>query len=50
MVITILRRGQARPDASYRALLGHTLSCPDCKSDVECPDRRRLQRAWRRNR
>lgn len=33
MAITILRRG--RPDASYRALLGHTLSCPDCKSDVE---------------
>ncbi|WP_439082036.1 hypothetical protein [Streptomyces sp. WL006] len=50
MTDTRLRITQQRPEESYRALLGHTLTCSDCRADAECPDRRRLQRDWRRTR
>lgn len=45
-----MRRITQQPEESYRALLGHTLTCSDCRAGAECPDRSRLQRVWRRTR
>ncbi|MFD3978222.1 hypothetical protein ACFWR6_06515 [Streptomyces griseus] len=39
-----------QPEDAYRALLGHTLTCPECGTGAGCPTRRRLQRSWRRTR
>lgn len=35
------------PDAAYRTLLGHTLTCAACRTGAACPTVVQLGRAWR---
>lgn len=34
-------------EKAFRAYLGHTVICADCRGGVSCEPRRRLHRAWR---
>ncbi|WTP94098.1 hypothetical protein OHA63_08925 [Streptomyces anulatus] len=38
------------PDAAYRALLGHTMTCTACRTGTICPDATKLVRVWRETR
>ncbi|MER7699545.1 MULTISPECIES: hypothetical protein [unclassified Streptomyces] len=38
------------PDTAYRALLGHTMTCTDCRTGAVCPDATKLVRIWRETR
>ncbi|MFG3404495.1 hypothetical protein [Streptomyces sp. NPDC048142] len=38
------------PDAAYRALLGHTMTCTACRTGTACPDATKLVRVWRETR
>ncbi|MEQ4610343.1 hypothetical protein ABMX48_29595 [Streptomyces cavourensis] len=40
----------AAEDTEYRALLGHTISCPTCRADNPCPTAARLRAAVRQAR
>ncbi|WP_164356761.1 hypothetical protein [Streptomyces microflavus] len=45
--MSALTMPSARPEATYRRLLGHTTTCADCRAGVSCPMAVRLGRAWR---
>lgn len=34
-------------DTAYRALIGHTATCPNCRTGPTCPTAVRLGRAWK---
>ncbi|MFI5771811.1 hypothetical protein ACIA74_25370 [Streptomyces sp. NPDC051658] len=48
-VITLTKTLPA-PDAAYRTLLGHTLTCAACRAGAACPTVVQLGRAWRKAR
>lgn len=53
MRVSPLRRGcfvktvAALGEAEYRAWLGHTQHCPNCRTGVSCPTATKHGRAWR---
>lgn len=47
-MITVITLTKPQPvDVEYRALLGHTLTCPTCRAGASCPAAARFGRAWR---
>jgi hypothetical protein len=44
------QRCQAKHDAPYRTLLGHTTQCATCRAGAPCVTAVRLGRAWRDSR
>ncbi|MFJ8855082.1 hypothetical protein [Streptomyces sp. NPDC102437] len=45
--MTALAKKQPAPDAEYRTLLGHTLTCAACRAGAACTTVVQLGRAWR---
>ncbi|MFB8037733.1 hypothetical protein ACFC5Z_33375 [Streptomyces sp. NPDC056004] len=40
-------KNESAPDAEYRTLLGHTVTCAACRAGAACLTVVRLGRAWR---
>lgn len=45
--MTTLTKNESVPDAEYRTLVGHTMTCAACRAGAACLTVVRLGRAWR---